>query len=161
MRHLTKTLDKTFDLSEDGIAATYRIRLYEPAQEESDAVEIPTAERVLVTSWELRQPGLPLAAWMERMADEAFTVLHGQGGPLTLVEFFPERQYHIGKNTVSFGEEITMARIQPKPDGSIALLDFGEMAREELEARIGESLTAAPNITEPQNPENISEVVHG
>lgn len=149
---MRKTLDRTFDLTEDGLAAAYRIRLYETVNEPGDphattAMVREDAERVLVTSWELRQPGLPLDAWMERMADQAFEVLHGQGGVLTLVEFFPRREYQIGEkgeNMLTFPEEICMARIQPQEDGSIALLDFGETTREEIEAQIGESLTATP-----------------
>jgi hypothetical protein len=157
---LIKTLDRTFDLREDGLAATYRIRLYETRKEGNDTADSRNQERVLVTSWELRQPGLPLDAWMERMADEAFSILHGQGNALTLVEFFPQRQYRIGdkgENTLTLEEEIRMARIQPQEDGSIALLDFGEMTREEIEARIGESLTAASETVA----ERTGEVVHG
>jgi hypothetical protein len=137
---LRKTLDRTFDLSSDGLAACYRIRLFEQ-NAVPDAPNDAPAERILVTSWDLHQPGLPLDAWMERMADEAFSVLHGQGGPLLLVEFYPSREFRIGENLLTFGEEITMARIQPQSDGTIALLDFGEMARADIEARIGESLT--------------------
>ena len=158
MSRLTKTLDKTFDLTDDGLAALYRIRLYEPTPE---IASTPDMERVLVTSWELHQPGLPLDAWMERMAHEAFDLLHGQGGPLLLIEFTPERHYQLGDNRLTFGEEITMARIQPLPDGTIALQDFGEMAREEIEARIGESLTERAEIAEPPKREAIMEVAHG
>jgi hypothetical protein len=156
MPPMRKTLDRTFDLREDGLAATYRIRLYETIEVKPD--HIP--ERWLLTSWELHQPGLPLDAWMERMADQAFDVLHGQGNVLTLVEFFPQREYRLGEkgeNTLTLAEEIRMARIQPQEDGGIALLDFGEMTREEIEARIGESLTAASETTAEQT----GKVAHG
>jgi hypothetical protein len=162
-----KTLDRTFDLSEDGLAATYRIRLYETS-DRSDCTATADTERILVTSWELHQPGLPLDDWMERMADAAFDILHGQGASLTLVEFFPQRQYRIGdrgENTLTFPEEITMARIQPQEDGSIALLDFGEMKREEIEERIGEPLSATGAIAGATTPGETQitseEVLHG
>lgn len=163
MTPLVKTLDRTFDLSEDGLAATYRIRLYE-APDRRDCITTADTERILVTSWELHQPGLPLDDWMERMADAAFDILHGQGSPLTLVEFFPQRQYRIGEkgeNTLTFAEEITTARIQPQEDGSIALLDFGELDREEIEARIGESLIASAPVAGTAEQKETKEVAHG
>lgn len=134
---MVKTLDRTFDLSEDGLAARYRVRLYEPSPEESGA------ERVLLTSWELDQPGQPLDAWVERMADAAFDVLHRQGGPLLLVELHLDREYRLG----GISDEITTARVLPMDDGTLALLDFGEMTRPDLESRIGESLTAREAAT--------------
>lgn len=131
---MKKTLDRAFDLSEDGLMACYRLRLYE--SEESDS-----PERVLLVTWVLHEPGQPLGKWEEQMADSAFSVLHEQGGDLLLVEFYPKREYRLGENLVTFDEEIRMARIRPLPDGSLALLDFGEMSREEVEARIGEPLS--------------------
>lgn len=133
---MKKALDRTFDLSEDGLAARYRVRLFVPSEDGEEA------ERVLLTSWELDQPGEPLDAWQERMADAAFDLLGQLGDTLTLIEFYPERTYRMGENTATFGEELAMARIRPQPDGTLALLDFGEMDRAALETRIGESLTA-------------------
>ncbi len=136
---MRKTLDQTFDLTEDGLSACYRLRLYEPEVSEIEASESP--ERVLVATWVLHEPGQPLEKWTEQMADSTFSVFHEQGGQLLLIEFYPRREYRMGENLVIFEEEISMARIQPLTDGTLALLDFGEMAREEVEARIGESLT--------------------
>lgn len=138
---MKKTLDKTFDLAEDGLAARYRVRLYESEHEECDP------ERVLITSWEQDQPGQPLDVWLQRMSCEAFRLLHQQGGPLLLIEFQPERSYQFGGNLLTFAEEITMARIQPLEGGKLALLDFGEMARSDVERRIGESLALPQGAT--------------